>query len=63
MLEGLTTGASRIYAVVLIGIVPLLVAALGTVYLVRRRNRKKPTGKSKGNINEDNSKGEQKDKT
>ena len=39
MLEGLTTGASRIYAVVLVGIVPLLVAALGTVYLVRRRNR------------------------
>ncbi len=39
MLEGLTTGVARIYAVTLIGIIPLAVALVGVVYIVRRRNK------------------------
>jgi LPXTG-motif cell wall-anchored protein len=39
MLEGLTAGTARTYAVVLIGVIPALVALFGILYLARRKNR------------------------
>lgn len=39
MLEGLTSGVSRIYAIVFVAVIPLALAAVGIVYLVRRKNR------------------------
>ena len=39
LLEGLTTGDSRVYAIMLVGVVPLLIAAAGIVILTKRKNR------------------------